>query len=54
MERVKGEGFIEWVHRRLDEGDSHSAPSEPSNPLTPSDPSVSPTGSPNVEASSSL
>ena len=24
MERVKSEDFIDWVHRRLDEGDSNS------------------------------
>jgi hypothetical protein len=38
MEKVKSEGFLDWVHRRLDEGESDSdlRNSKPSNPLTPS------------------
>jgi hypothetical protein len=40
VERVKSEDFIDWVHRRLDEGDSNSdlRPSKPFDSLTPSDP----------------
>ena len=52
MERVKSEDFIDWVHRRLDEGDSNSdlRPGKPSDPLTPSDPSDSSTSSPVVQS----
>ncbi len=50
MERVKSEDFIDWVHRRLAEGDSNSdlRPSKPSDPLAPSDPSDSSNSSPAV------
>ena len=50
MEQAKSEGFIDWVHRRLDEGDSDSdlTRSKPPNPLTPIDPSDSSTSSPAV------
>lgn len=43
MEKVNSEGFIDWVHRRLDEGESDSGltPSKPFDPLTPSEPDSS-------------
>jgi hypothetical protein len=50
MEQGKGEGFVDWIHRRLDEGESDRdlKPSKPSNPLTPSEPSDGSTSSPGV------
>jgi hypothetical protein len=50
MEKVKSEGFLDWVHRRLDEGESDSdlKPSKPPDPLTPSEPSDSTISSPGV------
>src|SRR5258708_4279954 len=50
VERVKSEDFMDWVHRRLAEGDSNSdlRPSKPSDPLAPSDPSDSSNSSPAV------
>jgi hypothetical protein len=50
MEQGQSEGFVDWVHRRLDEGESdrEPKPSKPSNPLTPSEPSDGSTSSPGL------
>jgi len=50
MEQDKSEGFVDWVHRRLDEdkSDSNLKPSQPSDPLAPAEPSNSTTSSPGV------
>jgi hypothetical protein len=50
MEQDKNEGFVDWVHRRLDEDESDSdlTSSKPSTPVTPGEPSDSSTCSPGV------